>query len=246
MGIHVTVRAFGALMALVLVGSFVYGPAPATGGTPVGAIARIQGGAMIQQAGTAGFAPLNEGQAVNVGDVIATDAEQRSRIWWHGSLPFEADASLGHYTSLGFVKYEQSGSASAFLAQLGQGVARFVKVLPKTSPPSSFMIFTPTALIEVVPNDDRADFVVEVRGETRTTVTCIWGEIRVKNISDRLVGARHITACRKVTIEQNKEPFRPVGVSTAALRQLIRQTTMQWRFSRGPKETIFLPLKCPP
>ncbi len=176
---------------------------------------------MVRHAGTADFVPARRGEAVYLQDTVATDTSEESKIWWKGSSSVQADASLGSYSSLSFLGFERDRRATHFAGQVGQGVVRFVKRLPRSNPPSSFAIFTPSALVAVIPTDRAADYVVEVFEDLHTQVTVIWGEVIVKNVSDAIPEQRHLRSCQTVTVAQNQPPSAVMGVSTETLEELI-------------------------
>ena len=78
---------------------------------------------------------------------------------------------------------------------------RFIKSLPNTNPPSTFTIGTHTAWIEVLPSDRAADFIVESKNEALTTVTVLWGKVRVRNTSPEIKESRILTSCQEVDVE---------------------------------------------
>jgi hypothetical protein len=217
------------LLAVMLVSCFLCGPAvtlaSAAGAVPLAKVSRIQGGATIQRADASGFVPLAEGVVVTLQDVVATDADETSKIMLNGLLPSDTEAFVGTHTAFGFAGYDKTASASTCFGHLGHGIARFIKVLPDTFPRSSFVVFTSTAVIEVLPCDDRADFVVEALDQKRSSVTCIRGKIRVRNVSEKLLRAMLLTGCRQAVIEKDMEPF-STRVSTEVLTRLISRTTI--------------------
>lgn len=225
------------LLAVMLASCFLCGPAAtlasAGGAVPLARVSRIQGGAMIQRADASGPVPLDEGVMVTLKDVVATDADETSKIMLHGLLPSNTEAFLGTHTAFGFAGYDKTESASACFGHLGYGIARFIKMPPNTFPRSSFVIFTSTAVIEVVPSDDRADFVVEALDQTRSSITCIWGKIRVRNVSEKLLRTIFLTGCRQAIVERDKEPF-STHVSTEVLTRLISRTTIARAVSGTP------------
>ena len=123
--------------------------------------------------GAADFEPINQNEPVFVSDFILTDpADPNSKIWWRSKTPVRMDASLGVDSLLGLVAFSMEQTHSTFFGQVPKGTIRFRKKLPETTPPSSFVIATETALVQVVPTKRTADFVVE-SFEDSTTVTVL-------------------------------------------------------------------------
>ncbi len=80
-----------------------------------------------------------------------------------------------------------------------------------TDPPSTFSVATPTAWIDVIHTDRAADFVVETVEESRTTITVIWGQVRVRNISDQAKEERILTSCKRWTLRRIENLARSDG-----------------------------------
>ena len=203
----------------------------------IGAVKRIQGTAAVKRAGAASSTPIREREPVYLEDILETQGD--SKAWWRWSAPGAdarpagssrdiSDASLGMDSSLQFLFSERDPASTSFSASVDIGIVRFIKKLDKTSPPSSFNIVSPTASIEVIPTRGAADFTVEIlEGPALgTVVTVIWGEVRVRNVSDKLSQERTLRSCQTVTVEKDKEPSPVRGVSEATLRELIRRTTI--------------------
>ena len=203
----------------------------------VGAVKRIQGTAAVKRAGAVSATPIRERDPVYLEDILETQMD--SKAWWRwsapgadarpaGSSPNISDASLGMDSSLQFLLSERDDASTSFSAAVDVGIVRFIKKLVETSPPSMFNIVSSTASIDVVPTERAADFIVEVvEGPTlRTIVTVIWGEVRVRNVSEKLTRERTVRSCQTVTVEQDKDPSPVMGVPEATLRELIRRTTI--------------------
>ena len=203
----------------------------------IGAVKRIQGTAAVKRAGAVSATPIRERDPVYLEDILETQMD--SKAWWRwsapgadarpaGSSPDISDASLGMDSSLQFLFFERDQASTSFSAAVDVGIVRFIKKLVKLHRHLSFNIVSPTASIEVVPTRRAADFTVEVlEGPTlRTVVTVIWGEVRVRNVSDKLTQERTVRSCQTVTVEQDKEPSPVRGVPEATLRELIRRTTI--------------------
>jgi len=193
----------------------------------VGRIERTQGATMVRRAGEAEFGLITKGDPVFVQDTVGTDpTEKNARIWWRHPSPLQMDASLGTDSLLGFIAYGQEGPASSFVASVPKGIIRFIRKLPATQPESSFTTITPTALIQVLPTDRAADYVVSVIDDNHTAVTVIWGAVMVRNVSEQLTQERQVTSCQMVIVEKDKDPSEVMPVGSDTLRELIRLTTI--------------------
>lgn len=202
-------------------------------------IARIgatQADAKIQRAGEAQYKRVQTNAPVYLSDFLATG--KASKIWWKdpgrdtsdsgtwAPLPEVTHGSLGEHSVFGFLNFHRVSLSSNFVGQVPKGIVRFIKRLPRTDPPSSFSIATPTAWIDVVPTDRAADFVVETHDESRSTITVVWGEVRVKNVSEKLVKERILTSCQEVDVEKDQDPGEVRWVSTDTMKNLIKRTTI--------------------
>ena len=199
-------------------------------------IGATQGEAKIQRAGEAQFKPVQTNAPLYLLDFLATG--RAAKIWWKdpgkdapGSatwspLPSMTHGSLGENSVFGFLSFRRISMSSKFVGQVRKGIVRFIKKIPRTDPPSSFSIATPTAWIEVVPTDRAADFVVGTTDQSLSTVTVIWGEVRVKNISDKLHQERVLRSCQQVDVEKDKEPGEIRWVSSDTMKNLIQRTTI--------------------
>ncbi len=198
---------------------------PGTAGA-IGLAQRIQGAAVILHAGAPDFYALGEKDPTFLQDLIGTDPEPNTRSWWKGTQAVQADASLGAATALQFLGFERQGRSTQFAAQVGQGIVRFVKKLPKTTPPSSFAVFTPTALVAIIPTDETADFFVEDLDQNKTQITVNFGAVMVKNVSEQLPQQQILRSCQTVVVERDREPSGIMGVTEDVLRELINRTTI--------------------
>ncbi len=178
----------------------------------VGKIEQTQGATMVRRSGETEFGLITKGDPVFLQDTIGTDpTDKNAKLWWRHPSPAKMDASLGPDSLLGFVAYGQEGPVSSFVGAVSKGMIRFIRKLPATDPASSFTIMTPTALVQVVPSDRAADYVVSVIDDNHTAVTVIWGTLVVKNVSDQLTQERQLTSCQMVIVEKDKDPFRRHG-----------------------------------
>ncbi len=172
--------------------------------------ARSEGNAFVRHGDAAEFTPVSTGDPANLTDTFQTD--KNSKLW----LKFNDSShnSLGQLSEIYYFDYEQSGAASYFGADMTQGIIRFIKQLPSTAPASSYTITTPTAVINVESTDRPADFVVNVYNPKQTTVTVIWGRVRVKNVLEELKTERILTSCQRVDVDEGKDPSKITTVST--------------------------------
>ncbi len=187
-----------------------------------GRVSGIEGEATILKSESVEPKPLNGGGPVAVGDEVSTAPD--SKLWL--TLRDNSHHSLGKTSAVLFNDMGSEAGASFFHSHMAQGIVRFIKKLDKTSPPSSYVITTPTALISVQPTDRPADFVVEVLNEYQTMVTVIWGRISVKNILEKLTEERVLTSCQRVLVYAGKEPSRIYRVDSATLQDVIGRTTI--------------------
>ncbi len=192
----------------------------------IGLAQRIQGAAVILHAGAPDFFALGEKDPTFLQDLIGTDPEPNTRLWWKGTQAVQADASLGAATALQFLGFERQGRSTQFAAQVGQGIVRFVKKLPKSTPPSSFAVFTPTALVAIIPTDETADFFVEDLDPNKTQITVNFGAVMVKNVSEQLPQQQILRSCQTVVVERDREPSGIMQVTEDVLRELINRTTI--------------------
>ncbi len=231
--------AYGAFMSL----SFSWAAGPAAKGmaqspytNEIARVGGIQGGAKIQRAGEAQFKKLDANAPLYLSDFLST--ERNSKIWWKGSwtsssatrawtpYPEATHGSLGENTVFGFSGFQTLSQTTHFIGQLDKGIARFISKLPPTEPPSTFAVATPTAWIEVLLTDRAADFVVQTIEKSRSTVTVIWGQVSVRNISAEFKERRVLTSCQEVDIEKDKEPGEIKWVSTDTMKNLLNRTTI--------------------
>jgi hypothetical protein len=232
-------RVLAVQLILLAVCTSVWGQGP--GQTPpagpassqIGFVQRIEGTVLVRPAGKADFAQIQERAPINIGDLLGT--EQNSKAWWMGPPspgssarpPFNAShASLGQTSSLEFLRYDRDQASESFLGEAARGIVRFIKDLPQTNPPSSFTINTPTALVEALPSERPDDYVIEIVNERLTVVYCIWGSVRVRNISNKFSEERILRSCQKVNVEIDKEPGPITGASPQLLLELIKRTTI--------------------
>lgn len=198
-----------------------------------GEIARVgatQGDAKIQRAGEAQYKKLDKNAPLYLMDFLATG--RGAKIWWKGAegawSPYSevTHGSLGENTVFGFAGFQKIGTATKFVGKVNKGIVRFIKRLPMTDPPSTFSIATPTAWIDVAATERAADFVVETIEESRTTITVIWGKVRVRNIMDQAKEERILTSCQEVDVEKDREPSEIRWVSSDTMKNLIKRTTI--------------------
>jgi hypothetical protein len=192
----------------------------------IGEVRRIQGTALIRHGGEERFQPIRENTPILVEDTVAADRASKAWCVVSPGSSNEGNASLGEDSALYFVRLERNQAFSAFSGDQGQGLIRYIKRLPQTNPPSSFVITTQTAVIQVVPSDRASDFVIEVVNENLTTVYGIWGAVSVRNIADQFTQERIVRSCQKVNVERDKEPSPVMGVSPEKLKELIKRTTI--------------------
>jgi hypothetical protein len=194
-----------------------------TDAVEVGRVESIEGVNLVRSSDAKEFKRLERSDQVSLNDTIKT--EKSSKVWI--KLKDLSDHSLGEFSELYVYDFDVQDKSTFYAADISGGIVRFRKRLGKTDPPSSYTISTPTAMIQVLPEERPADFVVNVYSRKKTSVTVIWGKVSVKNLKDDLPGERIVESCRKVDIEEDQAPTRPVGVSSKTLSQLISRTTIK-------------------
>ena len=104
-------RTLGVCFSAVLIGclglatiSGAQAPGPEAGAM-LGPVQRIQGAGMIQRAGSPEFHALAERDPVFLQDLIGTDPNPDTRVWWKGTQAVQADASLGTASALQFLGF---------------------------------------------------------------------------------------------------------------------------------------------
>lgn len=199
-------------------------------------VGAIEGDAKVQRAGEAQFKKIEVNSKLYLLDFVATG--KKSKLWWKGTFnayspsedwkpgPDVTHGSLGADSVFGFLQFERVGASYRFVGQIRKGSVRFIKSLPPTSPPSTFTISTHTAWIEVLPSDRAADFVVQSQNESLTTVTVLWGKVRVRNASPEIKESRILTSCQEVDVEKGREPGEIKWVSTDTMKELVKRTTI--------------------
>ncbi len=199
-------------------------------------VGAVQGDTKVQRAGEAQFKKIAVKAPLYVMDFLATG--KNSKLWWHGTFnafspsekwkpgPDVTEGSLGADSVFGFKQFERAGASYRFVGYVQKGTVRFIKTLPNTNPPSKFTIGTHTAWIEVLYSDRAADFIVESKNESLTTVTVLWGKVRVRNISPETKESRVLTSCQEVDVERDQEPGDIKWVSTDTMKELVKRTTI--------------------
>ena len=202
----------------------------------VARVGAVQGDTKVQRAGEAQFKKIAVKAPLYIMDFLATG--KNSKLWWHGTFnaftpsekwkpgPDVTEGSLAADSVFGFKQFERAGASYRFVGYVQKGTVRFIKTLPNTNPPSTFTIGTHTAWIEVLPSDRAADFIVESKNESLTTVTVLWGKVRVKNISPEIKESRILTSCQEVDVERDQEPSEIKWVSTDTMKELVKRTTI--------------------
>lgn len=196
----------------------------------------MEGKPTIQRAGEAKFNLIKKNTPMYRGDFVATT--KKTKLWWQGEfsaytptgdwkpLPEMTHGSLAADSVFGFLEFQRRGPSYRFIGQVPKGSVRFIKKMPLTDPPSSFILATPTGWIEVLNTDRAADFVVQSVNNALTTVTVIWGRVKVKNISPDFTETRILSSCQEVDVERDKEPGKVRWVSSDTLKKLIKRTTI--------------------
>jgi hypothetical protein len=209
----------------------------------VGSVKALVGETHVNGEGQAEFKSLKAGDPISLNEYIQTDQNSKVLI----NLDDDSHNSLGELSEINLYDFERQNVAQYYAANVTSGLIRFVKKLSVTNPLSSYSVTTPTAIINVEPGD-KADFVVQVFSQKRTTVTVIWGKVRVKNVLEDLATEKIVDSCRKVDVEENKVPSRVMGVSSQTLKGLITRTTVPRTLSEDiPNcgESFAIKKKCP-
>src|SRR4030042_716957 len=221
-------RPLGVLLTVIFIGCL--GLATMSGaqdtGQVLGQVTRIQGAAVVQRAGDTEFQALVEGTPIFLQDLIGTDPGPDTKLCWKGTREVQADALMGTSSVLQFTGFQRERGSSQFAGLVAQGIVRFIKRLPRTNPPSSFAIFTPTALIAVIPTEEAADFFVEDLDANRTQITVSFGALMVKNVNEEIPQQQIVRSCQSVVVERDREPSGVMMVTADTLRELVRRTTI--------------------
>jgi hypothetical protein len=189
---------------------------------PIGKTGAVEGSPEIMASGQTKYQPLKKGGPVSVGDTVS--APSQAKVWIR--VDDRSDNSLGEMSSLIPNDFGEEGPATFYQVHVPEGSVRFIKKLDKTSPPSSYTVTTPTAVISVEPGDEAADFVVQAPSAAQSSVTVIGGSVRVRNIVEEISTERLVRSCQMSEIYQKKEPTKPTGVSSDTLRYLVDLTTI--------------------
>ncbi len=196
----------------------------------------IEGDVSVQRAGEASFTNIRVRDPLHLNDFLKT--EKRSKVWWEGEvnafsrsatwqpIPEVAHGSLGADSVFGFVDFRRTGPSYRWVGHVPKGSVRFIKSLPRTNPSSQFIIATPTAWIEVLYSDRAADFIVQSSDRSLTTVTVLWGKVRVRNVSDDFAETRILSSCQEVDVQRDEEPGEVRWVSADSLDKLVTRTTI--------------------
>ena len=228
--------AAGAAVMGYLLLSFSWAADQGTGGAAhswqkeiVARVGAVQGDTKVQRAGEAKFKKIGAKSPLYIMDFVATG--KNSKLWWQGTFnaftpsdkwkpgPDVTHGSLGADSVFGFKQFTRAGASYRFVGYVQKGTVRFIKTLPNTNPPSTFTIGTHTAWIEVLPSDRAADFIVESKNESLTTVTVLWGKVRVRNVSPEIKESRILTSCQEVDVERDQEPGEIKWVSTDTMKR---------------------------
>jgi hypothetical protein len=199
-------------------------------------VGAVQGDTKVQRAGEAQFKKIAAKSPLYIMDFLATG--KNSKLWWQGVFnaftpsdkwkpgPDVTHGSLGADSVFGFKQFERAGASYRFVGYVQKGSVRFIKTLPNTNPPSTFTIGTQTAWIEVLPSDRATDFIVESKNEALTTVTVLWGKVRVRNVSPETKESRVLTSCQEVDVARDQEPSEIKWVSSDTMKELVKRTTI--------------------
>jgi len=199
-------------------------------------VGAIQGDTKVQRAGEAKFKKIGAKSPLYIMDFVATG--KNSKLWWQGAFnaytpsdkwkpgPDVTHGSLGADSVFGFKQFTRAGASYRFIGYVQKGTVRFIKTLPNTNPPSTFTIGAHTAWIEVLPSDRAVDFIVESKNESLTTVTVLWGKVRVRNVSPETKEFRILTSCQEVDVERDQEPGDIKWVSSDTMKELVKRTTI--------------------
>ncbi len=199
-------------------------------------VGAVQGDTKVERAGEAQFKKIAAKSPLYILDFLSTG--KNSKLWWQGVFnaftpsdkwkpgPDVTHGSLGSDSVFGFKQFERAGASYRFVGYVQKGTVRFIKTLPNTNPPSTFTIGAHTAWIEALYSDRAADFIVESKNEALTTVTVLWGKVRVRNVSPQTKESRVLTSCQEVDVERDQEPGDIKWVSTDTMKELVKRTTI--------------------
>ncbi|MFH1112726.1 MAG: hypothetical protein V1792_02280 [Pseudomonadota bacterium] len=216
----------GILLLVSLISSAVWTESKAAATPQAGEAKAKQGTVLIRPNGAQADRPLNQGDPVNIGDSLKTASDGKIWVGLNQAYPDPRDLALGGDSEIAITASQPQETWSTFSGSLVKGIVRMRVQLPRIEAPPAQVIVTPTALTEVIPTEEPGDFVVETDGIAKTTITVIWGKVRVKNVSEKLVEQRILRSCQRVVVELDKEPSPIMGVSSDELRRLIKKTTI--------------------
>jgi len=121
-------RTVGIFLGVLFIGCFglaaisgAQAPGPEAGAM-LGPVQRIQGAGMIQRAGAPEMLGLSEKDPVFLQDLIGTDPNPDTRLWWKGTQAVQADASLGTATALQFMGFSREQGSTQFAGMVPQGI----------------------------------------------------------------------------------------------------------------------------
>ncbi|MFC1833840.1 FecR domain-containing protein [Thermodesulfobacteriota bacterium] len=188
---------------------------------PVGMVRGLKGKCKLVQHDTETFIEVEKDDYISL--LEGARSEKASKLWLE--LHDWSYLSLGESSLVAVNDFQMVGNAEWVELELSEGIARFYKDAPASNAPSSYIVRTPLAVIEVRWKDQAADFVVEIRGDDSATVTVFSGEVKVGDATGQPESERALTSCQAVDVIPGKpSPVRTVSSET--IEELIRRTTI--------------------
>ena len=146
-------------------------------------------------------------------DVLTTPDDGRMRVL----LKDQSILSLGNKSRLVVVKHDAANQQTAL--DLAYGRVR-AKVTEITRDSGSFEIRTPTAVAGVI----GTDFVVDVDSGGETDVTCLKGNVKVRNADPKIKGEEIVHEGHTTRIKRGAKPVKPTRAPKEKLERAERET----------------------
>jgi ferric-dicitrate binding protein FerR (iron transport regulator) len=221
---HVEVRGNGGSLNLPM-GKYVTLEAGSPqGGTAAAGTVSAEIPAETVQHGTAGpTAPLKVQDAVFWGDTVQTQNTGRVRI----GLKDGSTLNVGARSTMKIVSHDAQTQQTAIELTAGKLRSQVQKIDKQAHPDGKFEVTTQTAVIGVV----GTEFVVEAednkdKKKRRTTVWCIEGVVKVRNIDAAIVGVIALTAGEFTTVLDGLAPAAATPFSPGSADAQVNQTTI--------------------
>ncbi len=154
-----------------------------------------------------------KGERVIWNDVLITPDDGRMRVL----LKDQSILSLGNKSRLVVVKHDAANQQTALDLTYGRVRAKVTEITRSTG---SFEIHTPTAVAGVI----GTDFFVEVDSNGETEVTCLKGNVRVRNADPKIKGEEIVHEGHTTRVKRGGKPAKPVHATRERLEGAQRAT----------------------